>query len=324
MIRLEDYLAFARSEYLGDFIRAGGAAVKFVVPSAGASATDVHAGLEEAAREHGYVYAQVNANDVKVHMIDKVFHAIALQVPWNDLAHSVVVRSLAGLGFRLPEDQTDLSLDIVARINDYDPNEIRLEFNRRLQQEIFRDYEMAQEFRIAMIRLCQAHVDGSASVQYARAAVVDWLSGSLRAISTLKPAGIYQKIVRHNARHMLFSLARWLTKAGRSGLVLDLDIGRLAVSRRLAEDEGFHYSRAAVLDVYEVLRQLIDATDELTSCFVLVACAPEFLNDFSRGLEVYQALKLRIWDEVHDRRRTNPLSALIRVSPSAEPWTVPA
>jgi hypothetical protein len=90
-----------------------------------------------------------------------------------------------------------------------------------------------------------------------------------------------------------------------------------------AAGEGFHYTKAAALDAYEVLRQLVDATDELVSCLVLVTCAPEFLTDAGRGLEAYHALKLRIWDEVRDRRRTNPLSALVRVSPAAVPWSAP-
>ncbi len=69
--------------------------------------------------------------------------------------------------------------------------------------------------------------------------------------------------------------------------------------------------------------ELVDATDELAACLVVVGCAPEFLSDDARGIEAYHALKLRIWDEVHDRRRTNPLAALVRLSAAAEPWQAP-
>ena len=41
---------------------------------------------------------------------------------------------------------------------------------------------------------------------------------------------------------------------------------------------------------------------------------PEFLTDTRRGLSRYEALKLRIWDEVRDRQYQNPLGALIRLS----------
>jgi hypothetical protein len=321
MIRPADYLAFVRDEYLAGFVRAGGAAVKFAVPLDGASPAEVRSTLQQTAASEGYVYARVDAAEVKVHMIDRLFFEVARQVDWDVLARFEVVRLLHELRFQLPHDPAELDLESLARINEYDVNELRRDFNRRLQEDLFRDYQLAQEFRIAMIRLCQAQLDHSAPTQATRGDVIEWLRGELRRISILKEALIFQKIGRHNARHMLFSLARWLTRAGRSGLVLDLDIRRCLESRRTDVTEGLYYSKPAVMDAYEVLRQLIDATDELSACFVLVTCSPEFLTDPARGLDAYHALKLRIWDEVHDRRRANPLAALIRMSPDAPLWT---
>jgi hypothetical protein len=266
----------------------------------------------------------VDAREVKVHMVDRLFFEVARQVPWDDLARAVVLRALEELRFRLPGEGAPLSLESLAEANRYDPQELRRDLARRLQQEILGDYLLAQEFRTAMLRLCQAQVDPGVAAQHDRTAVLEWLTGTLRLISGVRAAGIFQRVGRHSARHLLLSLARWVTVAGRSGLLLDLDITRYAVARRGEAGEGLYYTRAATMDAYEVLRQLIDATDELTSCLVLVACAPEFLTDEGRGLEAYHALKLRIWDEVRDRRRGNPLGALVRLSPEAEPWSAPA
>jgi hypothetical protein len=324
MTRPADYLAFVRDEYLATFVRAGGAAVKFAVPSDGAAAEEIRSTLQRMADAEGYVYARIDAAEVKVHMIDRLFFEVARQVDWDRLARFEVVRVLRELRFEVPQDPRELDLETVARINEFDVNELRRDFNRGLQEDLFRDYQLAQEFRIAMIRLCQAQLDRSAPTQATRADIVDWLRGDLRRISILKEALIFHKIGRHTARHMLFSLARWLTRAGRSGLVLDLDIRRCMESRRTEIAEGLYYSKPAVMDAYEVLRQLIDATDELSACFVLVTCAPDFLTDPVRGLDAYHALKLRIWDEVHDRRRVNPLAALVRMTPDAPAWTVPA
>jgi hypothetical protein len=324
MIRPGDYLVFLRSEYLAGFVPAGGAAVKFVVPQDGASLPELEHDLEAAARRDGYVFARVDAREVKVHMVDRLFFDVARQVPWDELARAVVLRALEDLRFHLPPEGTPLTLESLAETNRYDAQELRRDLARRLQQEILGDYLLAQEFRTAMLRLCQAQVDPGVAAQHERAAVLEWLTGTLRLISSVKPAGIFQRIARHSARHMLLSLARWVTMAGRPGLLLWLDITRYAVARRGSAGEGLYYTKAAAMDAYEVLRQLIDATDELASCLVLVACAPEFLTDEGRGLEAYHALKLRIWDEVRDRRRTNPLSALVRLSPEAHPWRAPA
>ena len=173
---------------------------------------------------------------------------------------------------------------------------------------------MCQEFRIAMIRLCMDQLDAGAATPFLSNAVKEWLRGELRLISTLKEALIFQKIARHNARHMLFSLIHWLRVNGKSGLVLALDITRYLISTRSKNpDDGFFYSMPAVLDAYEVLRQFIDGTDEMEGCLIVTIAPKDFLNDDKRGLNRYDALKLRIWDEVRDRQRQNPLASLIRL-----------
>jgi hypothetical protein len=73
-----------------------------------------------------------------------------------------------------------------------------------------------------------------------------------------------------------------------------------------------------VLDAYEVLRQLVDATDGLRSTFVAVTLPPELVTDEVRGLPAYTALQLRIVDEVRDRRRANPFAALVRLETRLE------
>jgi len=319
MIAVEQYLDFVEREYLADYVPAGGAAVKFAAAQDG-SAERLRAGLLERAQRQGYAVATIDAAHVKVHMIDKVFSAVAEQIDWEDGARRVVRAAVERLGFRIPGDG-DLSLDRLAVENEYEPNELRRDLLRALQQEILEDYELAHEFRLAMLRLCEAEVDRSDAIRAERDLVLLWLRGELRLITSLKHARIYQRIARHNARDMLASLTRWVVKTGRPGLLLDVDLRRCALTKR-PDDGLLFYSKAAVLDAYELLRQLIDATDELTSCFCLVTIAPETLTDPKRGIEHhYDALKYRIWDEVRDRVRTNPLAALVRTAgEGAEPW----
>ena len=97
-----------------------------------------------------------------------------------------------------------------------------------------------------------------------------------------------------------------------------LDITRYLISTRSKNpDDGFFYSGPALLDAYEVLRQFIDGTDEMECCLIVVLASKEFLDlDDRRGLRRYEALKLRIWDEVRDRQRQNPLASLVRLANS--------
>ena len=103
-------------------------------------------------------------------------------------------------------------------------------------------------------------------------------------------------------------------------LLRPIDLARLAVVRRPPAEErvGLYYSKAATLDAYEVLRQLIDATDRLHHALIGVALPPELLTDDGRGLPAYSSLHLRVMDEVRDRRRSNPFAALVRLETRME------
>lgn len=318
MIVTDDYVDFLDAEYLSTYVDQGGAAVKFVVADDDQAAA-FSTRLGERAAAAGYLVARVDAAGARIHMMDQVFFALAPQVDWDGLAAHAVRGALAAAAHPVPEgdgdDDGDVSVATVAAHHDVDPAELSRDVNRQLQERVFRDYAMAQDFRIAMLRLCQAQLGTGQVTDAEHAAVLDWLRGELRQIALLRSASIFRRIGRHNARAMLFSLAHWLTTNGRAGLVLELDIRRLAFARRPRAEErhGTYYTKAALLDAYELLRQLVDNTDELANCCVVVVAAPEFLSDPNRGLDAYQALKLRIFDEVRDRLRDNPYSSLVRL-----------
>jgi len=310
-----EYAAFLDQEYLGSYISQGGAAVKFVVPADDAQAASFSAELGRHADEAGYVSVRIDGALVRAHMIDQILFAVARQVDWDGLAAAAVRTAYAAASHPVPPAQQDVSVESVAAHHKVDPGELSRDVNRQLQQQVFRDFAMVQEFRVAMLRLCQAQLRSGQVSEAEHAAVLDWLRGELKLISVLRSAMIFRRIGRHNARQLLFSVAHWLAANGSAGLLLELDVRRFGFARRPRPEErsGLYYTKAALLDGYELLRQLVDNTDELSHCCVVVLAAPEFLSDGARGVDAYQALKLRIYDEVRDRRRDNPFSSLVRV-----------
>lgn len=314
MIPLDDYVSFLDAEYLHGYVDGGGAAVKFVVPPDDSSADAFVERFSAAAAAAGYCVVRVDAADTRVHLLEQVFFAVARQVDWDDLALTACRRAVDAAGFPAPPDGS-VALERLAAHHGVDARELKRDVDRQLQQMVHRDYAMVQEFRTAMLRLCQAQLHSGQVIDAEHAAVLDWLRGDLRQISVLKSALIFRRIGRHNARHLLFSLAHWLAVNDRAGLAVALDIRRLGFARRPSPEErhGHYYTKAALLDGYEVLRQLVDNTDEMAHCMVVVVASPAFLADSPRGLDAYQALKLRIFDEVRDVKRDNPLSSLIRL-----------
>jgi hypothetical protein len=132
-------------------------------------------------------------------------------------------------------------------------------------------------------------------------------------LSQLKPCSIYAKVSKANARSIFGSLLTTLALAGFPGLVVTVDISQLVTTER--DPERLNYTKSALLDAYEVLREFIDATDDLEHLLMVVTAPAPFLDlEISgRGIGRYPALRFRVYDEVRDRTFANPMSALIRV-----------
>src|SRR3990167_4459700 len=318
MLRPQEYLDVIRKEYLQDFIRHGGAAVKFIVPTEEIDHIELKQQLCGVSESEGYLFATIDAAKTGVHMIDHIFHDVARQVEWDDLAFSFVSRLLSNNGYTVPSHQ-EFNIRKLSELNQLDETLLPVEIQKLLIKYLFHDYQMCQEFRIAMMRLCLSQIDPSDAYPVPSDVIKAWLRGELSRVSEIKPAHIFQKITRHNARHMLSSLSHWLHLAGKGGLVIALDISRCLVQRpktREQNDDSRYYTIAAIFDVYEVLRQFIDTTDDMEFCFIVIIATPPFLHpDERRGIYIYDALKMRILDEVRDKYRTNPFSSLIRLSP---------
>src|SRR6266508_2681758 len=221
-LEVEDYLEFLGKEYLAGFIRQGGAVVKVVVAGDDDVAARFHAGLAADAAAEGFVYAAVDAAATRAHLADQLFFAVAGQVDWAALA----------------------SRAVRAAHHAVDARELYRSVRRALEHALLGATGLAHEFRLAMLRLCQAEL-GVGEVDAAeRDAVLGWLRGEKVPLALLRRSLV-----------------------GQGGLVLDVDLARLAVGRRPPADqrEGVYYSKPAVLDAYEVLRQLIDATDVLSA-----------------------------------------------------------
>jgi hypothetical protein len=313
-----EYLDFVAREYLTGYIDAGGAAVKLLAVGDDPARAELSSGF--AGLDGGFAVAAVDAASTRVHLVDELFTAVARQLDWVALAAAVVRSALDRAAFPATRDDADLDLGAVARHHDVDAAELYRSVRRALEQIVLRDTELSHDFRVAMLRLCQERL-GRGDVSAAeRETVIGWLCGQRLPAADLRRVSLQAKVARHNARPLLVSLTRWLRLAGRRGLVLHLDLQRLAVTRRPPAGlrDGHYYSKAAALDAYEMLRQLIDATDEFDGLFVAATLPAELVQDETRGLPAYTALQLRVIDEVRDRRRANPYAAMVRIGARPE------
>jgi len=319
-VRLSEWLQVLDESYLEDFLPAGGSSVKFAVCLDPGEMREVHDAIADRVQARGLLATSVSADHVKIQLVEKLFGAIADQLPWSDLATRVLLGFAREKHWRIP-DAIHPERGLVEQLdeaNHLGREQISLVLQQECGRHILASRALAKDFRVAMTWLARGRLEQAVSRDIALQQITDWLGGRVTAISNMRPYQIYTRINRTNARHLLGSLCAWVRLAGHKGLVTMLDISRL-VSNTRSDDGLLNYSIAAVLDAYEVLRQFIDATDDLEGFLLVVLAPPEFLDldARGRGLGRYQALMARVYDEVRDRNHASPFGALVRVAKEA-------
>ncbi len=309
-VAAHEWLELIEREYLAGFLTAGGGAVKFVVG-------DDHQ-LEVAARvlqllseRHGLAHLAIDAATTRLHIIQDVFFATARQLDWNAMAQRFVESLFDRKGYVWPRPGEAAPIQDVADRNRLDVTLLRRDFRQWLTADVMRDTEMTQDFRVAMTQLCLQRLEREDTQLGITTPVLQWLFGELRRIGALKQTFITARITRHNGRAMLRSLCRWLRLCCRQGLCVLLDIRQLGRTGAAVGD-GIRFSPAAVLDVFEVLRQVIDDSEHFGGLLLVVLADQTLIGDDTRrSLDAYLALKMRIWSDVRPEGRDNPLAPLV-------------
>lgn len=307
------WLEVLEAEYLTTFVKDGGSTVKFAI-----TPDDDREGLlrrvSARCEELDYCVLSLSAEDVRVHLPHEIFFNFARQVDWLGMARRVVLRLAAERGYRVAEINPDTHariFDSIARENDLDHAFVLGEIRRSIRDRVARSPAMLRDFRDAMTFLCLNEVDDEIHP------LLRWLRGEAR-VSAVRDHSIFTRIDRTTARHFIESMLHWSLIAGYTGTALLLDITRVTVARN-PKDGLRYFTRAMATDHYELLREFVDDVDRLPGTFLLVATGPELLNDArgTRGFAIYEALKTRVMDDVHDKHTANPVSSLVRLQSEA-------
>lgn len=317
-IAADAWLEYLEDEYLSSFLRGGGAAVKFAITKDASQSAQLRRDLTAVCERNGFADVHVSAADTKVHMMERLFFAIARQIPWARLTDEALRRVAVDEGMEPPGYIPD-GMGYAEAIAEHTGDEVtfvRQRIFRGLQRQVFTNRAMVRDFRLAMTWMCQNRLVGLNDGNSDATLIQRWLEGHIARISELKSVYIYTKINRTNARYHLESLAHWLRFAGLNGTLLTLEIDQLLVARR--PPTGEYFTKAALLDAYEVLRQFIDSIDELEGLLLVVIAGEQLLDPDKRlrGLVNYTALRNRVYDEVRDHNHANPASSLVRLAPA--------
>ena len=317
-IPLQDWLEVMESEYFSTFVPSGGASVKFAVSSDELKA-DLHANVRERCSRLGMAFVPLDAVSRRAHMPQDLFHGLALSVDWREAARRMILKLARERVYNVdgidPQDDSNV-FEAIAEVNELELPFILNNLRPQVQEKVYRQPRMAKDFRVAMSHLCLAE-DTRAGEPYGGQPIIDWLTGTNSRISSVRPFSIYTPINRTTARHFIESALFWLHHVGYSGTVILLDNSRVTIARN-PKDGLRYYTRAMVLEHYEMLREFVDGTDRLTATMLMVVTTNDFLDEESgsrsRGFGIYQALMTRVIDDVRDRNMVNPVASLVRLS----------
>ena len=308
---LADWRAAMEREYLSGFVPDGGASVKIAILD-DAAFGPVTGQLLGMGRARGMLATHVDAGQTRLHMMHELFFAIARALPWDSLAQGYLERLFAANAYPWPRPGMSMNMAELAAAFAVAPSLLARQRDQWLTADVWDDRRLAQDFRAALLRLCLARLepDGEELAE----PVLRWLRGEKVPAALLRAADISVRITRANARAMLASSCHFLRKAGAAGLLVVLDARPL--SRAVAAEGALRYSPAAVMDSYEVLREVIDDAEHLPGLFVAVlADAALATGDPRRALSQYAALQMRVWPDVRPGDRQNPVAPLVWLGP---------
>ena len=178
----------------------------------------------------------------------------------------------------------------------------RREIRIQLKEMFLNNPQLDNNFALACSLLTGSILGHPILEQQNRELLLAWLHGDKTVkLSLLRSLGLSpSRITRYNARHMLRSLAEVIHLGGGNGLIVSIDHLEILLNR--SSLQPIHYTRMKREDTYESIRQLIDDIDSLKHVMFLFAFDRELLDNELSGIKSYQALWMRIQNEITGER----------------------
>jgi len=294
-----DFLTdFWRDNYLKDYVPAGGNRIQFITGRKGSGKTHL---IEYFLKKSGnYKKVSFSAKKVWIHDFKEIFFEVLRQCDIEAVISKCCQTIVKELGFETDRFEGSF-MEFLTTQGLSDPitkREIRLLLNKMFLQNPLMDNNFAN----ACALLAGGQLGHPLLEEPGRKAILGWLSGSKEVkLSTLRNLGLSpMRIAKHNARHMLRSLVEVIKTAGYDGLIICVDDLDVLVSRDSLEE--IRYTKLKRDEVYESIRELIDEIDTMRNVFFMFAFNRKLIDDDIQGMKSYQALWLRIQNEVKGNR----------------------
>ncbi len=299
---MEVLTKFWTEKYLDEYIKEGGSKIKFVTGRPGSGKSYLLKELAQNARERNYRVVSFSAREIWLHDFKDIYLEILKQCDILEALGRCGKRIAEQMGYdsgAIPEGMTFMDYlssqdmgDAITR------REIRLQL-----REMFLDNPLLDNnFALACSLLTGGILGHPVLEKQNQELLLSWLHGDKGVkLSLLRSLGLSpSRITRYNARHMLRSLTEVLCQGGYSGIVVLIDDMENLLGRSSGSE--LHYTKMRREDTYESIRQLIDDIDSLKHVMFVFGFRRELFDDDRAGIKSYQALWMRIQNEIISQR----------------------
>ncbi len=294
-------LDFWKEKYLSEYVSAGGSKVKFVTGRPGAGKSYYLRKLCQAAAEENYIVVSLSAGEVWLHDFREFFLAVMREINVDTLMQGCAGEVIRQMGHDAEEIPDGMSfMDYLSATGQGDPM-TRRELRTQIRNIFLDNPLLDNNFAMACSLLTGGILGHPVLENASRDLILEWLDGDKSAkLNLLRTVGINAKISKYNARHMLRSLAEVIRISGHAGLLITVD--DLDILQQKAGNEYVRYTKVRRDDTYESIRQLIDEIDSLHNIMIVYGFDRNMIDNEREGLKSYQALWMRIQNEVLSER----------------------
>ncbi|MDE6053112.1 MAG: ATP-binding protein [Lachnospiraceae bacterium] len=293
---------FWQEKYLQEYIRNGGSKIKFITGRQGSGKTHFLRLMTAIAKEENYRTAQFSAKDIWLHDFKDIYVEILQQCDIMGCLEAVSHQLIEQLGFNFQDIPEGMRFIDYLSQNDSSDAITKREIRSQLRTIFLDNPLMDNNFALACSMLTGSILGYPVLEEQNKELLLAWLEGDRSIkLSQLRALDFYpSRITKYNARHMLRSLAELVHMGGYSGLFVTIDDVEILTSR--SSLEAVHYTKVKREDTYESIRQLIDDIDSMKNIMFVYAFDRELLDNENAGVKSYQALWMRIQNEIVGER----------------------
>ena len=301
-VGLDSLIGFLKKQYLQSYIPEGGSKIKCVTGRPGCGKTHFARMMLKEAQAEGFLTVSFSAKQVWLHDFREIYLEILRQCGIERVLSGCARQIIRELGYDPNTIGPGKSLmDYLAERGESDPLS-KGAVRDALRRYFTRNPRLDNTFAGCCSLLTGGILGHPVLENASREMILGYLNGDksvklaqMRALG-LSPAGI----TKYNARHLLRSLCEAVRLAGYKGLLIVIDDMETLLNR--ASGDAIRYTKLRREDTYESIRQLIDDIDSMRNVMFLLCFRRELMDDESCGMKSYQALWMRIQNEVVSTR----------------------